>query len=154
MGKHSWEGRVKRDRRNGAHCGEVVCKHRNILSQGANETTKHMKAKTEKGGVRGTEEGYKVGLTCLKNRQNTWIKTGGKNIIKTASAEFLLMFIFKYGYSVRHHSTAKGEETSLIKYCKGRGCICEKVRRILPTQVQTLKPACIVLYLRCWGEEM
>lgn len=48
----------------------VVCKHNNILSQGENETTKKMKAMTEKGDVRGTEEGQKVGLTCHKNRQH------------------------------------------------------------------------------------
>lgn len=58
-----------------------------------------------------------------------------------------------YAYSVRNHSTEQEEETSLIRYCKGRGYTCEKVRRILPIEVQTVKPACIVLYLKCWGKK-
>lgn len=66
---------------------------------------------------------------------------------KTASAVFFPMFLFCY--SVRANSTEKGAETSLIKSCKGRGCTCEKVKRILPTQVQTLKTACILLCWRC-----
>lgn len=57
--------------------------------------------------------------------------------------------MFLFCYSVRANSTENGAETSLIKSCKGRGCTCEKVERILPTQVQTLKTACILLCWRC-----
>lgn len=80
------------------HIGEE-CMHHHILSQGGNEMTKNMKAMTEKGG---TEEGHNVGLTCDKNRQSNKSTSkymdkdrGEEHHKKTASAVFLLMFIFE-----------------------------------------------------------
>lgn len=64
--------------------------------------------------------GYKVGLTCHKNRQSNrntskYMDDRGKeHLKKTASAVFLLMLIFKYGYSVRQHKMGRRDKPDKI----------------------------------------
>lgn len=70
--------------------------------------------KTEKGGVKGMEEGYKVGLTYHRTdrvtHHNTKIKTGGKNIInKNSISSISFDVLFKMEIQSQYTTAQKGE---------------------------------------------
>lgn len=66
---------------------QVVCKHGENVSQGQNEMREQKCERRDWGGD--TRANRTTGT-----HQNTGIRTGGRNIVKTASAVFLLMFMF------------------------------------------------------------
>lgn len=86
------------------------------------------------------EEEYKVGLMHYR----TDGLTGKHSATRHSSISFDVLILKGNGYSLRQNHPDK------ILPVVGRGyTTCEKAKRSLPTQVQTLKPACIALFFRC-----
>lgn len=84
-------------------------------------------------------------------------KTRLKNIIKYnfSSISLDVLILTKNTYSLRQKNPDKIlPGVGSVGDVEGGGYnTCEKAKRILPTQVQTRKPACIILYFRCRGRK-
>lgn len=98
------------------------------------------------------EGGTQGWVNVLQDRRVNWktfnYKTRLKNIIKYnfSSISLDVLILTRNSYSLRQKHPDKILPVVGVRYMW-------KAKRILPTQVQTLKPACIALFFRCWGRK-